>query len=224
MSATEYHADPLREATAHGVERAVRLASIAAASVQVLAQVRAHRHREQAQRVARLDRAHRDHERAVREATRLQWAPALDGRWLRTADLLEVARVWGAAVPYAGNDPSAAEAVKKCEARLRQLHPHGMSHYDRLRGQGLGPAEAMREAAVFFARDPNVRTGHPAPARRALLAASENLTPADAARLAQGDFPLTVDKAVQATRTHEPSRSASRPVGPTQRPGQNIKQ
>jgi len=224
MSATEYHADPLREAAAHGVERAVRLTSIAAAAIQVLAQIQAQRKREQAEQAQRAVRALRDQRRALHEATRLQWVPALDRQWLRTADFLGVARVWGAAVPYIDADPSAAEALRRCEARFRQLHPHGMSHYDRLRGQGLGPAEAMREAAVFFARDPNVRTGHPAPSRKALLTAKESPSPANAAHLAQADFPQTVKEAVQTTGDNKHSQAASPSVSPMQRPARNTKQ
>jgi hypothetical protein len=40
-----------------------------------------------------------------------------------------------------------------------------MSHYDRARGKGHDPLIAMGEAAPFFTRDPNVRTGDPATAR-----------------------------------------------------------
>ena len=42
--------------------------------------------------------------------------------------------------------------MRKAEERLRDLHPYAMARYDRLRGDGIGPAEAMREAAPLFAR------------------------------------------------------------------------
>jgi hypothetical protein len=44
--------------------------------------------------------------------------------------------------------------MRKCEERLRDLHPYAMARYDRLRADGLGPAQAMQEAAPLFARPP----------------------------------------------------------------------
>ena len=43
-----------------------------------------------------------------------------------------------------------------------------MAHYDRLRSDGTGPLDAMREAAPLFAYSPTTRTGDPAPTRLAL--------------------------------------------------------
>ena len=119
--------------------------------------------------------------RADRDAARAGWAPALDPDWLRQADLFEAARAWGAAMPYADRsvpwyEPAAATAMRKCEERLRDLHPHAMARYDRLRGDGMGPAEAMREAAPLFASPPRA---HDAPyTPRPVLDAGndENLT------------------------------------------------
>lgn len=48
-----------------------------------------------------------------------------------------------------------------------------MEHYDRIRTTVLSAEDAMREAAPFFARDPNVRTGHPA----TTLALTEGTSP-----------------------------------------------
>ncbi len=95
---------------------------------------------------------------------RIRWAPAHDTRWLRDAGLLDTARVWGAAVPYANRasrwfDPTAETAMHRCEGRLRTLHPHAMARYDRLRTDGLTPNEAMRQSAPLFKRPPNVRDG-----------------------------------------------------------------
>ncbi len=97
--------------------------------------------------------------RAGRDAARAGWAPALDRQWLARAGLFETARAWGAAVPFADRampwyEPAAATAMHRAEDRLRVLHPHAMARYDRLRGDGTGPAEAMREAAPLFARPP----------------------------------------------------------------------
>jgi hypothetical protein len=103
--------------------------------------------------------------RAERDVARVGWAPALDPDWLLQADLYQAAYTWGQAMPYADRDvpwyqPAAATAMRRCEERLRDLHPYAMSRYDRLRGDGMGPADAMREAALLFARAPRA---HDAP-------------------------------------------------------------
>ena len=72
-------------------------------------------------------------------------------------------------MPYADRavpwyEPAAATAMRKCEERLRDLHPHAMARYDRLRADGMGPAEAMREAAPLFTRPPRVHDAHLHPA------------------------------------------------------------
>jgi hypothetical protein len=197
MSAHEHHADPFAEASADGLSRAVRLTSIGATLLQIFAQVRAQRETvraEQAEHSAHI-------RRNLLKANRLRWAPAHDAKWLRTADLTQTARVWGAAVLHMDSDVSAAQAVRACEERLRRLHPHAMEHYDRFRADGLGSVEAMRKAAPFFTRDPNVRTGDPAPVRAALLAAYDSPQRTEAARLAGSDFPHSVSESVRAT-TH----------------------
>ncbi|HEY5988536.1 MAG TPA: hypothetical protein VIV12_19470, partial [Streptosporangiaceae bacterium] len=53
-----------------------------------------------------------------------------------------------------------ATAMRKSEERLRDLHPYAMAYYDRLRADGLGPAEAMYQAAPLFTRHPHA---HDAP-------------------------------------------------------------
>jgi len=62
-------------------------------------------------------------------------------------------------MPYADRsvpwyEPTAATAMRKSEERLRDLHPHAMARYDRLRADGMAPAEAMRQTAPFFAGAP----------------------------------------------------------------------
>ena len=47
--------------------------------------------------------------------------------------------------------------MRKSEERLRDLHPYAMARYDRLRADGMGPAEAMRETAPLFALSPRAR-------------------------------------------------------------------
>src|SRR5205823_897426 len=75
--------------------------------------------------------------------------------------LIDTAQAWGAAMPYADRavpwyEPAAATAQRKCEERLRDLHPHAMARYDRLRAEGMSPADAMRGAAPLFARPARV--------------------------------------------------------------------
>src|SRR5690606_17855585 len=78
-----------------------------------------HPHRDLAAQQALRQQAH-----AVRQAARSRWAAAHDARWLDQADLLDVGRVWSAAVPHAAHDPTAETAARNCEERLRRLHPH----------------------------------------------------------------------------------------------------
>jgi hypothetical protein len=156
------------------MQQAMQLLSIAAATAPVIArQVRIRAERGQRERRALIEQA-----RQHRAMARIRGAPAHDSRWLRNADLLDTARVWGAAVPYANRasrwfDPTAETAMHKCEGRLRTLHPHAMARYDRLRADGLTPNEAMRQSAPLFKRPPNVRDGTWSP--RSSLPAGDGL-------------------------------------------------
>ncbi|MFI0350970.1 hypothetical protein [Actinomadura sp. 9N407] len=161
----EQHPEPITEGLVHSGQRMVQVVALATAVQQGYAR-RVERLRAASEaREAEAEQAAALELKASFEQARARWAPAHDSRWLRKANLLFVAEAWGAAVPYATDSASAASAVRKCEDRLRDLHPHGMSHYDRARGAGQDPLIAMGEAAPFFARDPNVRTGDPAAAR-----------------------------------------------------------
>ncbi|HEY1619266.1 MAG TPA: hypothetical protein VGG25_16720 [Streptosporangiaceae bacterium] len=155
----EAHPDLFGEATRHGLQRVTQVASCAGTAAQVYV---AHQ-RTQARAVAEKDdrarRALQAQVRAERQAARAAWMPALDPRWLAAAGLPDVAATWSAAVPYADRnvpwyDTSAATAMRKAEERLRDLHPYAMTHYDRLRGTGLSPTDAMAQAAPLFARHP----------------------------------------------------------------------
>jgi hypothetical protein len=97
-------------------------------------------------------------------------APAHDSRWLAQADLLQAARTWSAASAYADVDPAAAVAVRRCEERLRGLHPYAMAWYDRMRSEGTSAFDAMRQAVPLFARAPHARPGDPGAERRSLAA------------------------------------------------------
>jgi hypothetical protein len=158
MSA-ETHPDPFQDAMGHGLQRAVQVASCAVTAAQVYLYQQKTQARAAAERNERARRALTTQARADREAARAGWAPALDPDWLRQADLFQAARTWGAAMPYADRsvpwyEPAAATAMRKCEERLRDLHPLAMARYDRLRSDGMDPAEAMREAAPLFAGPP----------------------------------------------------------------------
>ncbi|MEU5882854.1 hypothetical protein [Spirillospora sp. NPDC047279] len=161
--------DPITEGLAYGGQRLAQWMTLAVAVQQGRARRAARlRAAEEARDVAEARAVRAAHEAELNEA-RSRWAPAHDKAWLRDADLLRVAQVWGAAVPFADDHRSAASAVRKAEERLRDLHPHAMSHYDRFREEGLGPLAAMREAIPFFDRDPHVRTGGAGPVRPSLL-------------------------------------------------------
>jgi hypothetical protein len=145
----------------HGVNRAIQVGSCAVTA----AQFYLYQQRSQARTVAERDektrRALHAQIRAERDAARAGWAPALDPAWLRNASFAQTAEAWGAAMPYADRavpwyEPTAATAMRKCEERLRDLHPYAMAYYDRLRADGKGPAEAMRESAPLFARPSHV--------------------------------------------------------------------
>jgi hypothetical protein len=151
--------DPFQEAMQHGLQRALQIGASAATAAQVYAYHQKSQARAVSERDARAGRVLNAQTRAERDTARADWSPALDPQWLREADLLSTARAWGAAMPYADRDvpwyePAAATAMRKCEDRLRKHHPYAMAHYDRLRGQGTRPADAMAEAAPLFARPP----------------------------------------------------------------------
>ncbi|WP_131742903.1 hypothetical protein [Actinomadura roseirufa] len=162
---SQQHPDPITEGFLHGGQRLVQIVTVAVGAQQALAR-RTERLRaaEQARDLATQSAEAKARRAALAEAAS-HWARAHDRKWLRQAPLLNVAEAWGAAVPYASDNASAATAVRKCEERLRDLHPHAMSHYDRFREKGMEALDAMKQAAPFFTRAPNVRTGDPATPR-----------------------------------------------------------
>ncbi|NKZ03277.1 hypothetical protein [Actinomadura latina] len=165
---SQQHPDPIAEGLQHSGQRLVQIVSAAVGVQQTFAQRRNRMKAIQQDRDEKADRAQAQLRRAALAEARSRWNRAHDRKWLRDAPLLDVAEAWGAAVPYADGNASAALAVRRCEERLRRLHPHAMSHYDRLRTEGTDALQAMKQAAPFFTRDPNVRTGDPAPGRAEL--------------------------------------------------------
>jgi hypothetical protein len=218
MDAPDVYPDVLGDALSFSSQRAAQLGSLVTAGAAVEAQRRARAAAARAARDERAVSALRDQERAAWQQARAGWAPTHDARWLAQADLLQAARVWSAAAAYADADPAAASAERKCEERLRALHPYAMARYDRLRSEGAGAFDAMRQALPLFARGPHARPGDPATQHRALefYAASRDsdavgqerlvadmarVHAADdrtAAQLAAESFPCTVADAVRA--------------------------
>jgi len=145
----EDHPDLFGEATARATREIAEAASVFAATARAYLQRKAQLDRSRVERTKQARRERQAQERAQHADARSRWAPANDPSWLRDAGLLDTARAWGAALAYADPvgerfDRSAATAMRNCEDRLRDLHSSGMARYDRLRADGLGPAEAMR--------------------------------------------------------------------------------
>ena len=167
MGTPDIYPDVLGDALSYSSQRLAQLGSLVTAGATVEARRRAQAHTDRAARDERARSVLRDQERAAWQLARTGWAPAHDSRWLAQADLLQTARVWSAAA-WADADPSAGSAARKCEEHLRALHPYAMAWYDRLRSEGAGAFDAMRQAIPLFGRAPHARPGNPAAQRRAL--------------------------------------------------------
>jgi hypothetical protein len=170
MDTPDVYPDALGDALSHSSQRLAQLASLVTAAATMQVRRKAQATAANAARNQRQLRTLRDEQRAEWQLARAGWAPAHDSRWLAQADLLQAARVWGAAAAYADADPAAASAMRHCEERLRVLHPYAMAWYDRLRGEGAGAVEAMRQAVPQFGKAPHARPGDPGPGRHALQA------------------------------------------------------
>jgi len=170
MDSADVYPDLLGDALSFSSQRMAQLASLVTAAATVEARRKARRNAAKTVRSERELRELQDQERAAYQLARAGWAPARDPRFLDQADLLQAARTWSAAAPYADADPEAADAVRACEQRLRTLHPYAMAWYDRLRSDGATPIDAMREALPLFARAPHARPGDPVTERPGLMA------------------------------------------------------
>ena len=170
MDTSDVYPDLLGDALSYSSQRLAQLVSLVTAAATVEARRKAQRNAAKTIRGERALRELQDQERAAYELVRAGWAPARDPRFLDQADLLQAARAWSAAAAYADADPEAADAVRTCEQRLRVLHPYAMAWYDRLRGEGAVPLDAMRDALPLFARAPHARPGDPGAERRGLAA------------------------------------------------------
>jgi hypothetical protein len=219
---SEVYPDVLGDAVSHSSQRLAQLGSLVTAAATMEVRRRGQVNAWRAAYDERELRALREQELAARRLARAGWAPAHDSRWLAQADLVQAMRVWAAAAGCADDDPAALSALRKCEERLRALHPYAMARYDRLRGEGARVVEAMRQVVPMFGRASHTRPGDPAVARQALDGPSkvgvasprsdaDRLSEPDAgagykrdpgrrtaARLAAESFPCTADEAVMA--------------------------
>ena len=162
MDTADVYPDLLGDALSYSSQRMAQLVSLVTAAATVEARRKARRNAAKTIRSERELRELQDQERAANQLARAGWAPARDPRFLDQADLLQAARAWSAAAAYADADPEAADAVRRCEQRLRVLHPYAMAWYDQLRSDGATPLDAMREALPLFDRAPHARPGDPA--------------------------------------------------------------
>lgn len=104
MDGEHYH-DPMRDALDRAAGHTAQLASLLAVTVQVGVDIQ-RRRAEIAQTRDLAARRHLEQQaHAVRQAARARWAPAHDRRWLGDANLLDVARIWSAAVPTRPTTP-----------------------------------------------------------------------------------------------------------------------
>ncbi|GAA2731526.1 hypothetical protein [Actinocorallia aurantiaca] len=185
---TEQNIDPFQEALAQGGQRLVQLVAVGSLTTRGILNFQ---ERRRAARQAEDEASQREAEAEIAAAysqAYTRFARALDPTWLKKAPFLEVLEMWTEAVPFANDRPDATRAVIRCEERLRGLHPHGMSHYDRFREAGNERLDAMRESLPYLARDPGVRTGQPGRQRPELTA--------NAADLAAENFPYDIAEAV----------------------------
>jgi hypothetical protein len=172
-----HHGDPVGEAFSHTSQKAAQFISMAGAAYEIAARRKAIRAAKEAARTQQQLQAAEEQEKALREAARARWAPALNAHWLAQADLVQAGHVWGAAAAYADSDPQAASALRKAEERMRALHPYAMSRYDRLRYEGARPLESMQNAIYLFAREPHARPGQPAAPRPVINSGTPGAAP-----------------------------------------------
>src|ERR1017187_7227834 len=215
-----HYGDPLEEALSHGSQRVAQLASLVGAMAQVVIQRRAlHDARTAVRHDERATQILGEQERLLHHQARLTWSPAHDASWLARADLPQTGRAWGGAASHADTDPLAASAMRKCEDRLRTLHPHAMARYDRLRTDGLSPLDAMREAARLFSRSPDIRVGDPVPSRPELTASTgqrasrQDGQPPSALDEAAPDASLSSSAALRGREIIRRTRSSARANG-----------
>ena len=152
---------------AEGAARLAQLAAMGTTVIEALARLQAQRAAQRAGDDDRAAAAFRAQRTADHAAARVAWSPANDLDWLRRALTADLGPAWSAAASWASIDPDAAEALRRVEARLHQLHPEAMAEYHEARARGAHRGEAMQEAAQHFARPLALRDGPGGPAATA---------------------------------------------------------
>jgi hypothetical protein len=176
MDPSDRHSEPLSESLSLSTQKVAQLISLLTAAAEVGARRKTLKNAREAAETEQQAEQVRRQQRDLHDQARAAWAAAHDPAWLNQADLIQTAQAWSAAVTYGDDDPVAASAVRKCEERLRILHPYAMARYDRLRSEGTGPLDAMSETAWMFARPPHARPGQPG-TRHGIEAAGRPDTP-----------------------------------------------
>jgi hypothetical protein len=220
-------ASPAEDAASHGSPVVARITSLAVTAGQIVSQRRV---LYGAVAAGRQDdpatQALWRQEKVLRWAYGMWWASAHDPRWLARADVLSIAYAWGSAAAFADTERSAASALRKCEDRLRVLHPYAMAHYDRLRADGSAPPDAMRDTAPLFSRHLHPRTGEPRVPRPALAEGPvTDVSPAGLTSGPAGPADQVLDKENKMrpdsadSRTHARSKPAPAPPDGPGEPG-----
>ncbi len=180
---------PEREASAKLAQHLAVAAQVAEAVIRM----RQHQAERQAAGTEQAAAAARAERTAQHAADRMVWTPALDSTWTSQADLPDLGRAWAAAAGWADTDPVANVAATRVEARLSDLAPTAMAHFDELRQTGTSRLEAMREVLARLttessSRGPRVFVAEPGQPAAATTPASAG-TRADQAR----QFPWSPD-------------------------------
>jgi hypothetical protein len=137
---------------AEGAARLAQMAAMGATVIEALARLQAHRTAQRTDDEERVTASWRAQRLADHAAARVGWSAAYDDDWLRRASTSDLGRAWSAATTWSSTDPDAADALRRVEVRLHQLHPEGMAAYHQARARGADAGQAMQEAAQHFAR------------------------------------------------------------------------
>src|SRR5260370_25998484 len=102
------------------------------------------------------------------------------------------------------------------ERRLRVCPPTAMARYDRLRSEGLEPADAMRQAAPMFGYPPRAHDPPCTPPPRTLTTSRPGPgrvqePPARTSQPWKQDFPLPIDQVLAATANKDSAAPARTP-------------
>lgn len=186
-----------------GAARAAQFAAMSLTVMEAMARLRAQRQAERTEADDRAAQAARAERIASHAEARVMWSQALDDGWLRSAGTGDVGRCWAAAIAWADTDVQAADAVRRTETRLYELHPDAMLAYAAARAEGLDPSAAMQRATDQFVERPMLDAGD------AISASTKPRPPHDVA--AEG-YPLPASAAVQRGQGRAPVITTAPPA------------